>query len=160
MTGIERVRQSLEQMSDLPAPEYIHEHGREWEPDFDRITVTEGGRCEVFVDESAEWFTREIVRQFAIDRTPAIGQCYSNALKFAAETGAEYVEGYALLGGSDIAQSHAWNVLDDSVIDTTAQFRAGIGCVIPEEDVEKAVELGRDRGWWGIVFNEMYPELP
>lgn len=157
---VERVRETVRRMQEVPAPEYVWEHGEEWEPAFDRLVVDEGRRNEVFVEETAPEDVRSTVREFSRDEWPEIGQCYRNALLFADATDAEYVEGYALLGdGSRPAQSHAWNVLDGHVVDVTSAWTAAYGAVV-DDHVTDAVTLGREENWWGVVFNQMYGELP
>lgn len=157
---IERVRATVRQMQDVPAPGHVWEHGEDWTPDFDRLVVDEGRRAELFVDEAAPEHVRKAVREFARNEWPGMGECYCNALLFADATGAEYVEGYARLGdGSRPSQAHAWNVLDGYVVDVTSTWTAGYGAVIDDEHVSNAVELGREENWWGVVFNEVYDGL-
>lgn len=156
-----RVRNVVEPLKEAPALDWCWEHGREWNPGFERLVVEGGRRTELFVAESAPEHVHRRVEEFARDRWPTLGQCYLNALRFADETGAEYVEGYAMLGdGGRIPQSHAWNVLDGHVVDVTSAWTAAYGAEIAADHVEAAIELGQDDGWWGVVFNEVYHGLP
>jgi hypothetical protein len=113
-----------------------------------------------------EWFAEmghpQIIEQFVMKhgveyvglarpkgvRRRVAKECFSNAAKFSSETGADYVEGYALRTDFPLPVLHAWNVLDGRMIDTTLDD--------PRKFEYLGVRFTRDEVWAELARTKIY----
>lgn len=161
---MESIKEFLNKFDDAPH-RAVYELGSYWDVTTDVLDVVDTqpderiGETTIRVDSRLSQAHREQCQDVLRIHTPIFKSCFYNALSvWNIDNEFSYVEGYVKpFENEELYVEHAWNLLDDCIVDYTSHPDWGdeyYGVEISNDsELRKYYEQCLDTGVWGIIGN-------